>query len=62
MSLSYYLTLKTPESLSSLEAYMIVKSRAGVSNLFQTFLVSGCDLPCQQEISLVMTKAPPIHY
>ena len=26
------------------------------------FLVSGCGLACQQEISLVLAKTPPIHY
>ena len=26
------------------------------------FLVSGCGLACQQEISLVLPKTPPIHY
>ena len=26
------------------------------------FLVSGRDLACQQEISLALTKTPPIHY
>ena len=26
------------------------------------FLVSGRDLPCQQEVSLALTKTPPIHY
>ena len=26
------------------------------------FLVSGHDLACQQEVSLALTKTPPIHY
>ena len=26
------------------------------------FLVSGRDLACQQEVSLALTKTPPIHY
>ena len=26
------------------------------------FLVSGRDLTCQQEVSLALTKTPPIHY
>ena len=26
------------------------------------FLVSGRDLDCQQEVSLALTKTPPIHY
>ena len=29
---------------------------------YSTFLVSGRDLACQQEVSLALTKAPPIHY
>ena len=30
--------------------------------LYITFLVSGRDLACQQEVSLALTKTPPIHY
>ena len=28
----------------------------------QIFLVSGRDLACQQEVSLALTKTPPVHY
>ena len=31
-------------------------------NFFSYFLVSGRDLACQQEVSLALTKTPPIHY
>ena len=31
-------------------------------NLYNIFLVSECGLACQQEISLVLAKTPPIHY
>ena len=31
-------------------------------NIKKIFLVSGHGLACQQEISLVLTKTPPIHY
>ena len=30
--------------------------------LYVLFLVSGCNLACQQEVSLALTKTPPIHY
>ena len=29
---------------------------------YAEFLVSGRDLACQQEVSLALTKTPPIHY
>ena len=29
---------------------------------YRSFLVSGRDLACQQEVSLALTKTPPIHY
>ena len=30
--------------------------------IYSKFLVSGRDLACQQEVSLALTKTPPIHY
>ena len=32
------------------------------SSYEMSFLVSGRDLACQQEVSLALTKTPPIHY
>ena len=29
---------------------------------YMTFLISGLDLACQQEVSLAVTETPPIHY
>ena len=34
----------------------------GHSPFIVFFLVSGRDLACQQEVSLALTKTPPIHY
>ena len=33
-----------------------------IVEVYCTFLVSGHGLVCQQEISLVLAKTPPIHY
>ena len=32
------------------------------TDYYVEFLVSGRDLACQQEVSLAVTKTPPIHY
>ena len=32
-----------------------------IFDYYSAFLVSGRDLACQQEISLALTKTPPIH-
>ena len=44
----------------------IIRGNITVSNMHMWnpdhVLVSGCDLACQQEVSLALTKTPPIHY
>ena len=40
----------------------ILQKKAGFEGNYAVFLVSGRDLACQQEVSLALTKTPPIHY